>query len=246
MPEETLIELRDISFSYPGMEPVLDGLNFTIKKGERLGLIGPNGSGKSTLLQLMMGLIKPTSGTVHLFGKLMQGEKDFLKMRTQLGFVFQNADDQLFSPTVLEDVAFGPLNMGKKPDEAIDMSRATLKALGLESFEKRITYKLSGGEKKLVSFATVLVMQPKILLLDEPTTGLDEKTVERMIQILNDLDIGYLTVSHEFDFLAKTTASIFCMESGKTRFSCSADEFSRLHNKTPVNTLTGKKKEQNA
>ncbi len=234
MKQDTLIELEDVSFSYPGREPVLNGLNFKVRQGERLGLIGPNGSGKSTLLHLLMGLNQPTSGTLKLFGKHMEEEKDFQECRSQIGFVFQNADDQLFSPTVLEDVAFGPLNMGKSPAEAIDMSRRILQVLGLEGFEDRITYKLSGGEKKLISFATVLVMEPKFLLLDEPTTGLDEKTVERMVQVLNTLDIGYVAVSHEFDFLAKTTTDIYSMRSGKIEYlSGSSDQFSALQGNKP-------------
>ncbi|PIE58274.1 MAG: ABC transporter ATP-binding protein [Desulfobulbus propionicus] len=219
MKNDTLIEIKDISFAYPGREPVLKGLNFTVGKGERLGLVGPNGSGKSTLLHLLMGLYSPGGGSIKLFGKEMKEEKDFQAVRSQIGFVFQHADDQLFSPTVLEDVAFGPLNMGKSPEEAIVLSRQTLKYLGLEGFEDRITYKLSGGEKKLVSFATVLVMEPKILLLDEPTTGLDEEAVARMVQVLNNLDIGYVTVSHELEFLSRTTTKIYTMRSGKIHFS---------------------------
>ena len=218
------VELIDLCFAYPGRQPVLDKLNFTLRRDQRIGLIGPNGSGKSTLLHLIMGLLQPHSGTIKLFGREVSEEKDFRDIRNQIGFVFQHADDQLFSPTVLEDVAFGLLNMGKKPAEAIDLSKRALQSLGLEGFEDRITHKLSGGEKKLVSFATVLVMEPKFLLLDEPTTGLDEETVAKMIAVLNDLDIGYLTVSHEYDFLSKTTDDIYCMKAGRIDFSCKSDK----------------------
>ena len=223
--DEFLIDLENVSFSYPGQGPVLDRLNFQLRKGERLGLIGPNGSGKSTLMHLLMGLIKPDSGSVRLFGKPMAGEKDFKQARKRLGFVFQNADDQLFSPTVIEDVAFGLLNNGKTPKEAVALSKKMLRALDLDGFEDRITYKLSGGEKKLVSLATVLVMAPEVLLLDEPTTGLDEQTVKRIAGLLNELDIGYVVVSHEFDFLAKTTRDIFAMKNGQIRFQCTSDQF---------------------
>ncbi|MBP9599176.1 MAG: ABC transporter ATP-binding protein, partial [Desulfobacter sp.] len=190
--DEFLIDLENVSFSYPGQGPLLDRLNFQLRKGERLGLIGPNGSGKSTFMHLLMGLIKPDSGSVRLFGMPMAGEKDFKQARKRLGFVFQNADDQLFSPTVIEDVAFGLLNNGKTPKEAVALSKKILRALDLEGFEDRITYKLSGGEKKLVSLATVLVMEPEVLLLDEPTTGLDEQTVKRIADLLNELNIGYV------------------------------------------------------
>lgn len=223
--DEFLIDLENVSFSYPGRGQVLDGLNFQLRKGERLGLIGPNGSGKSTFMHLLMGLIKPDSGAVRLFGRPMAEEKDFKQARKRLGFVFQNADDQLFSPTVLEDVAFGLLNNGKTPKEAVALSKKMLQALDLDGFEERITYKLSGGEKKLVSLATVLVMEPEVLLLDEPTTGLDEQTVKRIADLLNELNIGYVVVSHEFDFLAKTTRDIFAMKNGQIRFKCRSDRF---------------------
>jgi len=223
--DDLLIELENVSFSYPGQGQVLDGLSFQLRKGERLGLTGPNGSGKSTFMHLLMGLIKSDSGTVRLFGRTMEGEKDFKQARKRLGFVFQSANDQLFSPTVIEDVAFGLLNQGKSPEEAVALSKKMLRTLNLEGFEDRITYKLSGGEKKLVSLATVLVMEPEVLLLDEPTTGLDEQTVKRMEDLLNGLDIGYVVVSHEFDFLERTTRDIFAMEKGQIRFHCTSDRF---------------------
>ena len=222
---DALIELDQICFSYPGRGRVLDSLDFRLCAGERVGLIGPNGSGKSTFMHLLMGLNRPDSGTLRLFGQIMNGERDFRQARQKLGFVFQNADDQLFSPTVIEDVAFGPLNMGKTPEEAVAMSHEILESLNIDDFAARITYKLSGGEKKLVSLATVLVMQPQVLLLDEPTTGLDEQTVERIIQILNDLEIGYVVVSHEFDFLARTTTEIHSMKNGRIEYKCFSDQF---------------------
>lgn len=223
--DEILIDLENVCFSYPGHGQILNDLNFQLRKGERLGLVGPNGSGKSTFMHLLMGLIRFDSGTVRLFGRPMTGEKDFKQARKRLGFVFQNADDQLFSPTVLEDVAFGLLNNGKTPKEAVALSKKMLQALDLDGFEDRITYKLSGGEKKLVSLATVLVMEPDVLLLDEPTTGLDEQTVKRIVDLLNELNVGYVVVSHEFDFLAKTTRKIFAMENGQIRFQCRSDQF---------------------
>jgi len=212
----TMIQMKDVSFSYPfSTLPVLEHLNFEMKKGDKIGLIGPNGSGKTTFLHILMGLLPISSGTVHITGLHVQTEKDFHKVRQRVGFLFQNSDDQLFSPTVLEDVAFGLLNMGKTPKEAIEISLKTLEALNLKGFEDRVTHRLSGGEKKLVALATVLVMQPDILLLDEPTTALDEATRERLIHILNELEISYIIVSHEYDFLVETTRSIYQMKKGK-------------------------------
>jgi cobalt/nickel transport system ATP-binding protein len=150
-----------------------------------------------------------------------------------MGFLFQNADDQLFSPTVLEDVAFGPLNLGKKPKEARDMSLEILRELKLEGFGDRVTHRLSGGEKKLVALATVLVMKPEVLLLDEPTTGLDEDTSIRIIDILNNLDISYVIVSHEYDFLARTTRHIYSMRGGGIRYDGSSEDLHSHYHSHP-------------
>ena len=210
-----IIQLENIAFSYAGGKPVLDNLCFTLEEGTKLGLIGHNGSGKTTMLHIIMGLLKPSSGTIRVFGKPIETKKDFLDVRRNIGFLFQDADDQLFCPTVLEDIAFGPLNLGKSPTEARQMAMETLERLNLKGFEERVTHKLSGGEKKLVALATVLVMQPKALLLDEPTTGLDEDTNIRIITLLNSLDISYVIVSHEYDFLARTTRHIYSVQNGQ-------------------------------
>ena len=223
---KNIIELDHICFSYEAGKPVLDDLTFTLPKGEKLGLIGYNGSGKTTLMHIIMGLLKPSSGNIRLGGKAVETKKDFLEVRRRIGFLFQNADDQLFSPTVLEDVAFGPLNLGKSPKEARKMAMETLEQLNLLGFENRITHKLSGGEKKLVSLATVLVMQPDALLLDEPTTGLDEDARFRIEALLNSLEISILIVSHEYDFLARTARKIYSMKAGRIVFDGDA---STLH-----------------
>lgn len=213
-----LINLTDISFSYPGEPEILDKLNLQFSRNEKTGLMGPNGSGKTTLFHIIMGLLKPLSGNIEIFGKSIREEKDFIDVRMRIGLLFQDADDQLFSPTVLEDVAFGPLNLGKSKDEAVDIARKTLKFLDLAGFEDRITYKLSGGEKRLVSLATVLAMEPEILLLDEPTTGLDEKTKTKIKKTLRELDLSYILISHEFDLLSEITDSIYTMDKGKIIF----------------------------
>jgi cobalt/nickel transport system ATP-binding protein len=214
----TVIELEDICFSYEKRKPILKDLTFSLPKGEKLGLIGYNGSGKTTLMHIIMGLLKPTSGIIRVFGKRVESGKDFADVRRTIGFLFQNADDQLFCPTVLEDVAFGPLNLGKSPREARRMALEAMERLNLKGFEDRVTHKLSGGEKKLVSLATVLVMEPKALLLDEPTSGLDEDARFRIESVLKHLDISYVIVSHEYDFLAGTTQKIYSMNAGQIVF----------------------------
>ena len=212
---DLLINLEGISFKYPGGPLVLKDLDFKLSRGNRIGLIAPNGSGKTTLFHIIMGLLKPLSGKLQIFGKPVREEKDFADVRRRIGLLFQDADDQLFSPTVLEDVAFGPLNLNKSKAEAVQIARKTLDFLGLTGFEDRITFKLSGGEKRLVSLATVLAMEPEVLLLDEPMNGLDIETKAKLTEILFGIDQSYIMISHDFDFLANTAKDIFTMSEGK-------------------------------
>jgi len=212
----SVIKLEDISFSYAGSDTkVLDHLNLEINKGDRIGMMAPNGSGKTTLLHTIMGLCKPDSGTIKVFEKVLNNEKDFLLVRSKIGLLFQDSDDQLFCPTVLDDVAFGPLNLGFSKADAIDIARKTLEKLEILSFELSVTHKLSGGQKRLVALASVLAMEPEVLLLDEPTAGLDTKVKEKLIHILNSLDISYFVISHEFDFANAVTDKIYSMENGR-------------------------------
>ena len=217
MGDTPLIHCRGLSFAYHGGPPVLDRLDFTFGPNERAGLVGPNGSGKTTLLHLIMGLLTPTDGELEIFGRVRRKEKDFLAVRAGIGFLFQDADDQLFCPTVAEDVAFGPLNLGATHDEARAITSQTLSDLGLAGFEDRITYKLSGGEKKLVSLATVLAMRPRMLLLDEPSAGLDEAAADHLAGVLTGMDLPYLIISHDRDFLIRTTSRTCIMDRGRIR-----------------------------
>ncbi len=210
-----LINLEHIHFEYHRSRPVLQDCSFQLHEGERVGLIGPNGSGKTTLFHIIMGLLRPNSGRIEILDREMRAEKDFAAIRQKVGLLFQDPDDQLFSPTVLEDVAFGPLNQGKSVKEAKDIARRTLNALGLDGFEERITHKLSGGEKKLASLATVLAMQPTVLLLDEPTNGLDTNTTERIIKVLNNIDLAYIFISHHLDFIDQTADKVYGMANGR-------------------------------
>lgn len=213
--KQPIIALKGISFAHPGGRKVLDDLDFTLYHKDRIGLVAPNGSGKTTLFHVIMGLLKPSSGSMEIFGKPIRKEKDFYDVRRRIGLLFQDADDQLFSPTVMEDVAFGPLNLGKSSSEALEISRKTLAFLGMSEFEDRITFKLSGGEKRMISLATVLAMEPEVLLLDEPTTGLDNATRQTLARVLENLDMSLILISHSADFLAAVTDTIYSMKNGR-------------------------------
>ena len=210
-----ILRLENISFSYPGRDRVLNNLSLEINKGDRIGLVGPNGSGKTTLFHIIMGLLSASSGTIEFFGKPVKTQKDFREVYKKVGLLFQDADDQLFSPTVLEDVAFGPLNLGKSKSEARHIAQYTLDRLGIAHFKNRVTHKLSGGEKRLVALATVLAMEPELLLLDEPSTGLDEKTKATLVEVLNRLELSYILISHESDFMSQIADTMFMMENGQ-------------------------------
>lgn len=217
-----ILSLRDICFGYMGGPKVLDRVSFDLEGGSKVALTGHNGSGKTTMLHIIMGLLKPDSGEVLFEGRRMESDNDFKLLRRSVGLLFQQADDQLFCPTVLEDVAFGPLNLGKSPQEAVEISRATLKSLGLEGYEDRVSYRLSGGEKKLVSLATVLAMNPRALVLDEPTNDLDPSMRDRLADILVSLDVAMLVVSHDRSFLKKVADVEYVCRDAKV-FYCSRD-----------------------
>ena len=212
--DDNLICLSNIAFSYPNGKLVFDDLNFCFPTTGRVGLVGSNGSGKTTILQLIMGLIKPQKGTIEIFGKARRTEKEFRDARIKIGFVFQDANDQLFCPTVRDDLAFGPLNMGKSHQEADQIVDETLALLKLESFKDRASYSLSDGEKKLVAIGTALAMKPQMLILDEPTTCLDEEACERISQTLLNCGLPYLVVAHDRPFLDKVTSQRVTLHPG--------------------------------
>lgn len=209
-----LFELTGVGFAYDPARPVLRDFSFTLMPGERVALAGPNGAGKTTVLHLMVGLLQPQAGIIAAFGAPRQREKDFHEVRARAGLLFQDSDDQLFCATVLEDVAFGPLNLGAKPADARRTALATLAELGLEDLAERVTYKLSGGQKRLAALACVLAMRPEALLLDEPTNGLDEPTQERLVAILSALPQAMVLVSHDRGFLDRLATRRVAMENG--------------------------------
>src|SRR4030042_2516123 len=192
MQNNCILKIEDLHFGYQNGKGVFHGLNFTLKEKERIGLVGPNGAGKTTLFHLIMGLQKPSSGSIEIFNIIRRTERDFTEVRKRIGFLFQDSDDQLCCPTVEEDISFGPLNLGKSHEEARIIVSDTCKKLGLNGYEKKITHRLSGGEKRLVALATVVAMHPECYLLDEPATGLDETTTEIILNYLKENTKTYI------------------------------------------------------
>jgi cobalt/nickel transport system ATP-binding protein len=212
---DRLLALEGISFDYGRDAAVLRDLDFALAPGERVVLTGSNGSGKTTLLHLIMGLVRPRAGRVEVLGQSRSTETEFRDVRSKVGLLFQDSDDQLFCPTVLEDVAFGPLNLGMSSDEAQAIVSDTLHLLGLDGYQDRITYRLSYGEKKMVALATILAMQPRILLLDEPTAGLDERHEARLTAVLQDLPQEMIVVTHNRTFLERIATRVLHLSDGR-------------------------------
>lgn len=209
-----LFRLTDIHFTYPGYDPVLRGASLAVHAGDRISITGPNGAGKSTLLKLAMGLLTPSQGEVFGFGKPRRVEEDFFEMRRRIGLVFQDPDDQLFCPTVAEDIAFGPLNLGKTKAQAMATVDQVLDTIGMQHLRDRITHKLSGGEKRLVTLATVLAMDPEVLLLDEPTNALDADNHARLVDILMGLPQAIVLISHDKPFRNTVAPMEFTLKNG--------------------------------
>lgn len=212
--DDLLVELAGVTFGY-GESPLLNGLDLRIGRGERLALVGQNGAGKSTLLKLIVGLLDASAGQIRVLGRECRSEADFRFARAKVGLVFQHSDDQLFCPTVLDDVAFGPLNLGYSPSQAAATAERTLAALGLQGYGVRVTHHLSGGEKRLVALATVLAMDPQLLLLDEPTSGLDTASEARLLEHLEVLPQAMLIVSHEQRVLERLSSRALLLQQGR-------------------------------
>ena len=210
-----MIRLTDITFRYAAQRHVVEGLSFQLEEDEKIGLIGPNGAGKTTLFHLVVGLLTPTAGTIEVFGQDRCRERDFWEVRERVGLLFQDPEDQLFCPTVAEDVAFGPLNLGRSRQDVQQTVHRTLQLLQIEHLSDRVTHHLSGGEKRLVSLATVLAMEPDILLLDEPTAGLAEEMVDRVSDVLAEHVRTCVIVSHNRPFLERNVQRICHMADGR-------------------------------
>lgn len=216
------IEFNDVCFSYSGGHEVLRHVSFSIQPGEKVALVGLNGSGKSTLLLHTNGLLLADSGTVSVNGKVID-RKNLEECRKKVGMVFQNADDQLFMPTVEADVAFGPRNMGLPEDEVKSRVDEALRITGCSSFRDRAPFHLSGGQKKMASIATVLSMRPDILVFDEPTSGLDFAAEAQFIGIADRLPHTILMSSHDMDLIRRLCSRAILMDHGTIAYDGPTD-----------------------
>lgn len=214
-----IIETNNISYRYPDSTEALKNVNFTAQKGKIVALLGPNGAGKSTLFLHFNGILQPTSGSVTIDGEpLGYQKKDLLKVRQKVGIVFQNPDDQLFAPTVMEDVAFGPMNIGLSDDEVERRVTESLKRVGMDGFEKKPPHHLSGGQKKRVAIAGILAMEPEIMVLDEPTSGLDPKGASQIMHLLYHLNQEGMTIvisTHDVDLVPLYAYNVYIISEGE-------------------------------
>lgn len=207
------VEMKNVSYQYPDGNRGIRQVTMLLRHGESVGIIGANGAGKSTLLMLLLGILFPEEGEV-LVGDIQVTPKTLSMIRQHVGLVMQQADDQLFMTTVFDDVAFGPRNEGLSEAAVSVRVSDALSTVGLEHLENRAPYKLSGGEKKSVSIATVLAMEPDILLMDEPTAGLDPQARRRLIKLLNCFNHTKIITSHDLDMILDTCSRVLVLKDG--------------------------------
>ena len=208
-----MIEFKHVSFSYEPGRPVLQDLSFRIEPGESVGLIGANGAGKSTMMKVLLGLL-PCEGQVFVGGT--EVKKDTLpEIRRKLGFVLQNSDNQMFMPTVYEDMIFAPLNYGLTRAEAEARADAALERLGLAALKHRHNHRLSGGEKRMAAIATILAMEPEAIAMDEPTSALDPYNRRLVINTIRALEQTKLITSHDLDMILDSCSRVILLSGGR-------------------------------
>jgi cobalt/nickel transport system ATP-binding protein len=211
---DAAVALEHLHFRYPDGYEALKGLDLAIGAGEKVAIVGPNGAGKSTLLLLLNGIHEPSHGIVRV-GDTVVDRSTVRQIRATVGLVFQDPDDQLFSPTVFEDVAFGPLHMGMPTEEIHDRVERALAAVGMAGFDRRMPHRLSLGQRKRVALATVLSMDPEVLVFDEPSAGLDPRGRRELIALLQGLDQTMIVSTHDMRLVSEVFPRIIVMDDGR-------------------------------
>ena len=207
------LEVCGLYYAYPDGHRALNGVSFALGRGEKLALVGPNGSGKSTLMLHLAGCIAAQTGTVSLEG--VPVGKDLKRLREAVGLIFQDPDDQLFMPQVVEDVAFGPVAHGMPVEEAHARAREVLESLNVGRLAERPPHRLSGGEKRMVALAGILVMRPEIVVLDEPSAALDPRARRRVIEVLQELDKSLILATHDLDMALDVCSRAIVLYDGR-------------------------------
>lgn len=209
-----MISIKDLSFKYPDGGLALEGIILEVKQGESIGIIGPNGAGKSTLLLHLNGTLRSKTGTIIVDGITINGN-NLKTIRQKVGMVFQDPDDQLFMPTVFDDIAFGLLNQGETREKIKGKVSAVLTQFGLTGYENKLPHHLSLGEKKKIALAGILVLEPTILVLDEPTANLDPRSRREFIQLLKNIPSTKIITSHDLDMISHLTQRVVILNKGK-------------------------------
>ena len=209
----SLLRVESLCCSYEDKKDVLSQISFQAEAGERIGLVGANGAGKSTLLKALVGLVPVREGRICVDGILLE-RSTLADVRDRIGYVFQDSDSQLFMATVEEDVAFGPRSSGLSEEQVQQRTERALEMTGMEQLRHKSEYRLSGGEKKLASIATVLSMTPQMLLMDEPSAALDPGNRRRLIRIINSLEGAMIIASHDLDFILDTCSRVLLLDHG--------------------------------
>lgn len=241
------LSTKNLSYTYPDGTHALKNINMDIYKGQKVAIMGPNGAGKSTLFSHFNGLTEPTSGHVEVDGKAIKYDRDtLLEVRQKVGIVFQDPNDQLFAPTVKEDVAFGPMNLGLDYEEVERRVDEALTMVGMEQYMDKTPHHLSGGQQKRVAIAGIIAMRPEIMILDEPTAGLDPEGVEKVLDILDNLNKEGMSIvisSHDIEMVNEFAEKIFVLNNGEILESGDKHEIfsnkellKKAHLKAPITT----------
>ena len=205
-----MIEVKNISFSYDRHHPVLKDVNLSVNKGENLGIIGPNGAGKTTFFYLLCGILKPENGEIRINDRVIKSAE----FNPETGFVFQNPDDQLFNISVYEDIAFGPVNMGLNKNEVNKRAEEAMEITGINHLAERPPHHISGGEKRMAAIASVISMNPELMIYDEPTSNLDMRGRRRVIDFINKSIHTNLIASHDLEFILETCERVIIIDNG--------------------------------